>query len=120
MNKRKVGTQYESKAAAFLEAHDIRIDTYNYRTKYGEIDIVGYDGDVLVFFEVKYRSSDRMGSASEAVDRRKQYKICRVSDFYMAANGISPDTQVRYDVIAIDGDNTDWIVNAYDYIPRYR
>lgn len=118
MNTRKKGTRYEEQAGVFLNANNIRDITYNYRTRYGEIDIVGYDGDVLVFFEVKYRRTTDAGYAAEAVDMRKRYRICRVSDHYMMMNHISADTQVRYDVIAIDGDHIEWIENAYDYIPK--
>lgn len=118
MNKRKTGTRYEEQAGVFLNANNIKHLEYNYRTRYGEIDIIGYDGDVLVFFEVKYRSGLSAGYAAEAVNVRKQYRICRVSDHYMMIHHISTDTQVRYDVIAIDGDDIDWIENAYEYIPR--
>ena len=118
MNKRKTGTVHEEMAGLFLNANRIRGLTYNYRTRIGEIDIIGYDGDVLVFFEVKYRSGSKAGYAAEAVDVRKQYRICRVSDQYMMTHHVKPDTQVRYDVIAMDGDNIDWIENAFDYIPR--
>ena len=118
MNTRKKGTRYEEQAGVFLHANGIRDLTYNYRTGYGEIDIVGYDGDILVFFEVKYRRTSGAGYAAEAVDMRKRYRICRVSDHYMMMNHISSDTQVRYDVIAIDGDHIEWIENAYDYIPK--
>ncbi|MBQ9333796.1 MAG: YraN family protein [Lachnospiraceae bacterium] len=118
MNRRKTGTRHEAQAGVFLHANHITGITYNYRTRYGEIDIIGYDGDVLVFFEVKYRSGAAAGYAAEAVDMRKQYRICRVSDYYMMEHHIGTDRQVRYDVIAIDGDKIDWIENAYDYIPR--
>ena len=119
MNTRKKGTRYEEQAGVFLNANNIRDIEYNYRTRYGEIDIVGYDGEVLVFFEVKYRATPDAGYAAEAVNMRKRYRICRVSDHYMMMKHISADTQVRYDVIAIDGDHIDWIENAYDYIPKY-
>ena len=118
MNRRQTGTAHEEEAGRFLAANGIRSLEFNYRTRYGEIDIIGFDGDVLVFFEVKFRSGQRAGYAAEAVDIRKQYRICRVSDHYMVMHHISPDTQVRYDVIAVDGDHTDWIRNAFEYIPR--
>lgn len=118
MNRRAAGTAHEEIAGTFLNANRITELTYNYRTRFGEIDIIGYDGDTLVFFEVKYRSGHSAGYAAEAVDARKQYRICRVSDHYMTTHYIAPDTQVRYDVIAIDGDDINWIENAFEYIPR--
>lgn len=118
MNKRQTGTAHEEEAGRYLAANGIRDLRFNYRTRFGEIDIIGFDGDVLVFFEVKFRSGNRAGYAAEAVDIRKQNRICRVSDHYMMMQHISPGTQVRYDVIAIDGGSIDWIRNAFDYIPK--
>ena len=118
MNKRSIGTKYEEIAGNFLNANRITDLKFNYRTRMGEIDIIGYDDDVLVFFEVKYRSSNDMGYAAQAVDARKIYRICRVSDHYMMTHNIGPDVQVRYDVITIDGDKIDWIENAYEYAAR--
>lgn len=115
MNKRELGAGYERQAGKYLESHGISVREYNFRSRFGEIDIVGYDGDELVFFEVKYRGSSSKGSAADAVNIRKQYRICRVSDYYMLKYGISPDTQIRYDVIAIDRDEISWIRNAYEY-----
>ncbi|MCR5595932.1 MAG: YraN family protein [Lachnospiraceae bacterium] len=118
MNKREVGSGYELIAGEYLSKNGVSDLIYNYRTRYGEIDIIGRDGDALVFFEVKYRSKDKMGYAAQAVTYKKQSRICRVSDYYMTTERISYDTQIRYDVIAIDGDKLDWIKNAFEYIPR--
>ena len=86
--------------------------------RFGEIDIIGYDREYLIFFEVKYRQGDSMGSAVEAVEYRKQQKICRVSDYYRMIHHCPTDTPVRFDVIAIDGDSIRWIRNAFDYCGR--
>ncbi len=118
MNKRNIGTKYEEIAGNFLHANRITDLTFNYRTRMGEIDIIGYDGNVLVFFEVKYRATNDKGYAAQAVDTRKIYRICRVSDQYMMTHSIRPDVQVRYDVITIDGDKIDWIENAFSYIAK--
>ena len=62
MNTRKKGTRYEEQAGVFLNANDIRDITYNYRTRYGEIDIVGFDGDVLVFLRSNTDGLPKRGS----------------------------------------------------------
>lgn len=118
MNKRLLGSKKEVLAGEFLYANGIRQIEYNFRCKIGEIDIIGYDSDTLVFFEVKYRSSLRMGYAAEAVNIKKQKTICRVSDYYRMKHNISDFLPMRYDVIAIDNENIDWIENAFMYIPR--
>lgn len=116
MNTRELGAKREAYACDYLTANGIRIVNRNYRTRRGEIDIIGYDGDTLVFFEVKYRSSGARGYAAEAVDYRKQYRICRVSDYYRMVNHLPIDSPCRYDVIAMDGEDITWIKNAFDYI----
>ena len=115
-NKRETGSAYERLAADFLEKRGCRILKMNYRNRFGEIDLVGKDGDDLVFFEVKERRTGQAGSAAEAVTLSKQKKICAVSDTYRFMEKVSPDTQIRYDVIAIDGNKINWIKNAFEYI----
>ena len=88
----------------------------NFRRKIGEIDIIGNDNDTLVFYEVKYRSSDYMGSPKEAVNIHKIRKICRVSDFYRLINKIEDNKSIRFDVISIKGEEIEWIKNAFEYV----
>lgn len=119
MNKRKVGSDKELIARNYLEQNKVKIYEQNFRSHKGEIDIIGYDDNTLVFFEVKYRKTDISGYASEAVGFSKQKTICRVSDYYRMIKQISEFYPCRFDVIAIDGDKIEWIKNAFDYIPRY-
>ena len=118
MNKREKGAQKEEQVCAYLLSKGIKIAERNFRCRQGEIDIIGFDGEYLVFFEVKYRSSRGMGSAAEAVGFTKQRKICRVADYYRMIHRFGDDTPVRFDVIAIDGKNLRWIKNAFYYIGR--
>ncbi len=118
MNRRKIGAQKEEQVCARLLSEGIVIRERNFRCRQGEIDIVGSDGDFLVFFEVKYRSGGSMGSAAEAVGCAKQRRICRVADCYRMLHGCAETTPIRFDVVAIDGEKVSWIRNAFDYIPR--
>ena len=118
MNKREIGAQKEQQVCAYLLSKGVKIAERNFRCRQGEIDIIGYDGKFLVFFEVKYRSSRGMGSAAEAVGFAKQRKICRVADYYRMIHRFSGDTPVRFDVVAIDGEHLGWIKNAFYYISR--
>lgn len=102
MNRRKTGAQMEEMAASFLAQNGVRILARNYRVRQAEIDIVGMDGNVLVFIEVKARHGSAGGMASEAVGEAKQKKICRCADHYMLENHIDPwSQQIRFDVVAI-------------------
>ena len=115
INKRQTGTEYETLAVAYLEKQDVRIVERNFRNRFGEIDIIGYDGEYLVFFEVKYRRDERKGRPIEAVSPKKCHTICRVADYYRMKNGIGDFSPMRFDVIAICGDEIEWFRNAFAY-----
>jgi putative endonuclease len=95
-----LGKEGEALAVRFLRKQGFRIVGKNYRTPFGEIDIVAEDGGVLVFVEVKTRSGDAFGSPFEAVDQRKREKIKKVALCYMKK--IKKEPQARFDVLSID------------------
>ena len=117
-NCREIGAEYENRAVIFLKEKGYQIIKQNFRCRQGEIDIIGYDGEYLVFFEVKYRSSDRKGSAAEAVGHAKQKRICRVADYYRAVHQCREDTPIRFDVVAVDKEQVTWIKDAFYYVAR--
>lgn len=117
MNKRKTGSEKEDRAAAFITSGGGRIIERNYSTRMGEIDLIARDSDTICFIEVKYRKTVRAGYPTEAVDHRKQFKICRVSDHYRMTKGLRDDIPYRFDVISIVGDEITWYKNAFEYIP---
>lgn len=119
-NKRQTGARYETLAASYLERRGMRILVRNFRARNGEIDLVAQDDEYLVFVEVKYRSSGVAGTGAEAVDRRKQKTICRISDYYRTRFGIKESTPVRYDVVECALDEREeirviWYKNAFLY-----
>ena len=116
MNKRSVGTDKEELAASYLAAQGMRIIERNFYCRQGELDIIGFHEGYLVFTEVKYRRSTRYGEALAAVNFRKQCRICRAADYYRYKNHYGPGTPVRYDVLAIQGENIQWIKNAFSHI----
>lgn len=106
MNKRTIGTEYEAMAARYLCTHDYTILERNYRTPFGEVDLIAQKDGVLVYVEVKYRSSSGCGDPLEAVDRRKQRKICRVANYHYAGYAAGREMDCRFDVIGIYGDGS--------------
>lgn len=117
-NKRQIGAEYEEAAVSFLKKQGVKIIVQNYRCKQGEIDIIGYHDNYLVFFEVKYRSSKSCGNSTEAVGYYKQKIICKVANVYRYLNRIGDHKAIRYDVIAIDGTKIKWYQNAFYHIQR--
>lgn len=116
MNTRQKGTEKEQLAADYLKTNGMRIVERNFRGRQGEIDIIGYHEDYLVFVEVKYRKGNSKGSAEAAVDLRKQKQICKVADYYRYLHQLGMNTKVRYDVLAIQGEEIRWIRNAFPHI----
>ena len=116
MNTRKKGMEYERAAAGYLQRCGVRTLEYNYRNRRGEIDLIGKDGEYTVFFEVKYRKDDKKGSPAQAVHFTKQKTICKVADYYRMMHGMGEFAAVRYDVVAIEGENITWYKNAFVHI----
>lgn len=116
MNTRKKGMDKEQLASDYLAAAGMRIVARNFRNRQGEIDIIGYHNHYLVFVEVKYRSSEAKGNALEAVTIHKQRQICKVADYYRYLHRLGEDTMVRYDVVSIQGEQLQWIQNAFPHI----
>lgn len=77
--------------------------------------MIASQGEYLVFVEVKFRKTKNSGTALEAVGIQKQKKICRVADYYRMKNGIGDNRCVRYDVVAIQGEEIVWIPNAFPH-----
>lgn len=116
MNQRKVGSQKEELAKAYLERLGFRVMEQNFRIRQGEIDLIGYDQEVLVFVEVKFRSDKKAGMPEEAVTARKQRQICKTALFYLQRKGLGTDIPCRYDVVAIDGNGIRWHKNAFEHV----
>ncbi len=79
----------------------------------GEIDIVAYDGQTLVFVEVRTRSDNRYGHPFETVTKAKQRKIVAASRRFIMEN--KPKCQFfRYDVIAVLHGKIEHLRNAFE------
>ena len=116
MNKRKLGSEAEGLASEYLKHNGVKILARNFYTRGGEIDIVGLDGEYLVFFEVKYREDLSCGDPAEAVTPEKIRRIVKAARVYLHANGISEDSYIRFDVIAMTADTVNWIKNAFESV----
>lgn len=114
-NNREIGGCQEQRAKEYLEAQGVKIIAQNFRCRSGEIDLIGRDGEYLVFIEVKYRKQEAM-FPEEAVDDKKQRKICRVADYYRCRYRISAEAYIRYDVVALTEHEIRWYQNAFSHV----
>ena len=102
-----VGSWGESVAAKYLLKKKFRLVSMNYRSRYGEIDLIVSNRKYLVFVEVKLRKSDNFASAYEHVDHHKQQRIRATAEMFLSE--YQTDLQPRFDVIEIyapDGSQT--------------
>ena len=98
-NQRK-GNRGEDVALRYLLSRGLQLVERNYRTRYGEVDLVLRQPGTLVFVEVKWRSNLDYGSPVEAVDQRKQQAIRSMAEQYLAEK--EPDfEEIRFDVVGI-------------------
>lgn len=108
------GEEAEAQAAAYLEAHGLRLVTRNYRCRYGEVDLVMRDGGTLVFVEVRRRSSTTFGGAAASITAAKRGKLISAARHYLAGRTVLPPC--RFDAVLIEGEpaRVTWIRNAFD------
>ena len=98
--RRQFGDKGEKIAKAFLRKKGIAVHAVNYRTPFGEIDLVAQEGGELIFVEVKTRRSETFGRPEESVTPAKIQHILRSGEFYMQTHKWV-DRPWRIDVIAI-------------------
>lgn len=116
MNKRRLGFAKEDEAARFLTECGLKIQELNYSNRFGEIDIIARDGAFTVFVEVKYRKTASTGHPEEAVSISKARTISKVADYYRVSKKLTDVSPVRFDVVAIEGEDIKWYKNAFSYI----
>jgi putative endonuclease len=98
--RRLLGQAGEALAADTLQQQGYTILTRNYRTPYGEIDLIARHADTLVFVEVKLRRSEVFGSPQEAVNTAKQRHLQLAAQYYLNQQRLG-EIKIRFDVVAI-------------------
>jgi len=108
------GELAETLAAEFLHGKGLRIVARNYRSRYGEIDLIARDGPTVVFVEVRSRSSDSYGGAAASITAAKREKLLKTARHYLA--DVSPLPPCRFDALLLSGEppRIEWIRNAIE------
>ncbi len=100
--KQVLGRWGEDAAAQYLTANGYTVLARNIHSAHGELDIVASKGGVLVFVEVKARSSHSFAYPEDSVTRRKQAYLLSAAEEYLQAHPESGDSW-QFDVIAVEG-----------------
>ena len=117
VDRRKLGSEAEEAAVAYLAQAGYKIRARNYFCRYGELDVVAEKDDLLCFVEVRMRSSAAWGDPSHTVMSSKQHRVVKSAMRYMFQERIR-NRAVRFDVISIIGPGAsakvEHIPNAFD------
>lgn len=97
---KEVGNYGENIAKNYLISKNYKLIDLNYRNRYGEIDIICFDKDVIVFVEVKSRFDTIFGNPLESITLKKQKKIANLSLLYIIKKRFT-NINCRFDVIEI-------------------
>jgi putative endonuclease len=98
------GSRQEDAARRVLTERGYCVVEQNWRRGRFELDLVAWDGDVLVFVEVRARASRSAGRAEETIGARKQRHVARAALAYLAERGPGATPAVRFDVVGVDFD----------------
>lgn len=119
------GAWGERRAEAFLKRLGYRLVARNWRNprdRRDELDLVCSDGDVLVFVEVKTRSTVALVSGYHAIDRRKKKVLRRTADAYLKALAPAQRPRTfRFDVVEVDSadDQTEGGIRHFENVPLF-
>lgn len=110
--RRALGAAGEQLAAEHLARRGYAIVERNYRTRWGELDLIVFDGRTLAFVEVKTRrAGGRAGSAFDAVGWGKQTQVRRIAARWLAERRERPHAQeLRFDAVGVTFDGAGRLV----------
>ncbi len=112
VHKKVLGRKGERLTETYLKSYGCEILERNYRTPFGEADLIVRDGDEIAFVEVKSRTGNEYGTPREAVVKSKQRRYLQIAKFYWVKTGQEPNA--RFDVAEVYADGTiEYIKNAF-------
>lgn len=119
MNTIETGYKTESLALDYLLENGLILRDRNFRSRFGELDLIMQDHESIVFVEVRLRTKTEFGDGAASVDHRKQRKLCKTALNYLKLKRLNNHI-CRFDVISVsrsidDSVKIDWIKNAFDY-----
>jgi putative endonuclease len=104
MKAATAGAHFEQLALERLQRAGLKLVERNYRTRFGELDLVMRDGNTLVFVEVRYRHDPRFGGGAASVATGKRGKLVRAAQGFLQSHSALAALPCRFDVVAFDGE----------------
>ena len=113
---KSTGAACEDFALAHLAGAGLRLAARNWRCRFGELDLVMRDGEIVVFVEVRYRANRGFGGGAASVDAGKRRKLVHAARVFLARHPQHADAPCRFDVIDASGapaaPRIDWLRDA--------
>jgi len=100
LSTRQFGQQAEKEACEFLVSQGLKFEEANFECKAGEIDLIMWDDETLVFVEVRFRKKMGYGDGADSVTLTKQRRIIRSALLYLQKHDLMDEHPCRFDVIA--------------------
>ncbi len=102
MNKKNKGRKGEDLAVSYLIKKKVKILERNFRSRYGEIDIIGLSNKKrIIFYEVKYREDDSFGDIGYSINERKKERMLKTAVYFLLLNQNYADHDTRFDAVLI-------------------
>jgi putative endonuclease len=117
-HNKSTGKHYEDRARAYLLERGLILLKANYFCRFGEIDLIMLQQEVLCFIEVKFRNTLKYGGAAAAIPTPKQKKIVKSAQFFLSENKKYSQYAMRFDAFLIQQKSSvdpevNWIQNAF-------
>ncbi len=96
-----MGRFAEDLSAWYFRLKGYEVLARNWRTRFGEIDLIVRKGESVIFVEVKARRTRTKGPPEEALTPSKRKRLYRLAEAYLAAHPLSARA-FRFDLIAVD------------------
>jgi len=113
MHNCALGKRGEEQAAAALESAGMEIIARNFRSKFGEIDLIALGGETIAFVEVKSWSFYGMENLQYSIDARKQRKIIKTAKFFLSENRKYNKMSIRFDVVFVNKNSVTHLASAF-------
>lgn len=117
LDRRARGDAVEDSALAYLQGQGLRLVARNARARGGELDLVMFEREALVFVEVRYRAASRFGGGAASVDHAKRRRLVRAAQSFLLTHPQHADVPCRFDVIDASGDpqapHLEWLRDAF-------
>ncbi len=102
-SRAEFGRMAEDLALRYLQKHDLALLARNFRSRFGEIDLIMRENNTIIFIEVRSRKNSAFLHPVETIDNSKRNKIRKTSQVFMQKTSVFNHCNWRFDVVTLIG-----------------